>query len=79
MSRHLCALIVLAVVFGTTPLWAAQLSPPQVEYSADSVMQTEDMTMEQRVYVTPTKERRETLSGSGDRRGGSRSSGVTAK
>jgi hypothetical protein len=66
MLRRLCALIVLAGVFGTAPLWAAQLSRPQVEYSADSVMQTEDGTMEQHVYVTPAKERREMLTGEGD-------------
>ena len=66
MLRRLCTLIVLASVFGTTPLWAAQLSRPQVEYSADSVMQTEDVTMEQHVYVTPAKERREMLTGDGD-------------
>ena len=66
MSRRLCALIVLAGVFGTTALWAAQLSRPQVEYSADSVMQNEEGTIEQHVYVTPAKERREMLTGSGD-------------
>jgi Domain of unknown function (DUF4412) len=66
MLRQLCTLIVLAGVFWTTPLWAAQLSRPQVEYSADSVMQTEDGTMEQHVYVTPAKERREMLTGDGD-------------
>jgi hypothetical protein len=59
-------LIVLAIVFGTAPLWAGQLSRPQVEYSADSTMQTEDMTTEQHVYVTPAKERRESLTESGD-------------
>jgi hypothetical protein len=66
MLRRLCALIVLAGMFGTTSLWAAQLSRPQVEYSADSVMQTEEGTIEQHVYVTPTKERKEMLTGSGD-------------
>jgi hypothetical protein len=66
MSRRLCTMIVLASLFGTVPVWAAQLSRPQVEYSADSVMQTEDSTTEQHVYVTPAKERRETLTGSGD-------------
>jgi Domain of unknown function (DUF4412) len=66
MLRRLCALIVLAGLFGTTPLWAAQLSRPQVEYSADSVMQTEDGTMEQHVYITPAKERHEMLTGEGD-------------
>ena len=66
MLRRLCTLIALASVFGVTPVWASQLSRPQVEYSADSVMQTEDTTTEQHVYVTPTKERREMLTGSGD-------------
>ncbi|MGH7228798.1 MAG: DUF4412 domain-containing protein [Nitrospiraceae bacterium] len=66
MSLRLCTMIVLASLFCTVPVWAAQLSRPQVEYSADSVMQTEEMTTEQHVYVTPAKERRETLTGSGD-------------
>jgi hypothetical protein len=66
MLRRLFILIVLAGVFGTTQLWAGQLSRPQVEYSADSVMQTEEGTMEQHVYVTPAKERREMLTGDGD-------------
>lgn len=66
MSRRICTLIVLASVFGATPVWAGQLSRPQVEYSADAIMQTEDSTMEQHVYVTPAKERREMLTGSGD-------------
>jgi hypothetical protein len=66
MLRRLCTLIVLAGVFGTTPLWAAQLSRPQVEYSADETMQTEDMTMEQHIYATPTKERKEMLTESSD-------------
>jgi len=71
MSLRLCTMIVLASLFVAVPVWAAQLSPPKVEYSADSVMQTEDTTTEQRVYVTPTKERRETLVGSGDAAEGS--------
>jgi hypothetical protein len=66
MPQRLCTLIVLAIVFGPIPGWAAQLSRPQVEYSADSTMQTEDMTTEQHVYVTPARERREMLTGSGD-------------
>jgi len=66
MLRCLCTLIVLAGVFGAIPVWATQLSRPQVEYSADSVMQNEEGTMEQHVYVTPARERREMLTGSGD-------------
>ena len=53
MSRRLCTWIVLAGVFGATPLWAAQLSRPQVEYSADSVMQTEDGTMRTACLSSP--------------------------
>jgi hypothetical protein len=66
MSQRLCTWIVLVIVFGAIPAWAAQLSRPQVEYSADSVMQTEDNTIEQHIFVTPAKERREMLTGTGD-------------
>jgi len=68
MSRRLLMTVVfvLAGVFVSAPLWAAQLSRPQVEYSADSVVQNEEGTTEQHVYVTPAKERRETLTSSGD-------------
>ena len=66
MSQRWCAVIVLAIVFGAIPGWAAQLSRPQVEYSADSVIQSEEGTIEQHIYVTPTKERKEMLTGSGD-------------
>ena len=66
MLRRLCALIVLASMFGTTSLWAAQMSRPQVEYSADSTIQNEEGTIQQHVYATPTKERKEMLTGEGD-------------
>jgi len=66
MLRRLFILMVLAIVFGPIQGWAAQLSRPQVEYSADSVMQNEEGTIEQHVYVTPTKERKEMLTESGD-------------
>lgn len=66
MSRRLCAGIVLAVVCGSSPLWAAQMSRPQAEYSADESIQTEEGTMQQHVFVTPTKERKEMLTGDGD-------------
>lgn len=66
MSRRLCAMLVLTGWLVSTPLWAVQLSRPQAEYSADSVMQTEEGTIEQRVYVTPAKERQELLTAGGD-------------
>ena len=60
MARHLCTMSVLAIFFLCLhPATAAQLSRPQVEYSADSTVQTEDMTLEEKVYYTPAKERRE--------------------
>ena len=45
---------------------AAQPSRPQVEYSADSTVQNEEGTIQQHVYVTPTRERKEMLTGAGD-------------
>ena len=66
MSQRLCAVIVLAGIFGAIPVGAAQLSRPQVEYSADSTIQSEEGTIQQHVYVTPTKERKEMLTGEGD-------------
>ncbi len=66
MSRRLSTVIVLAGLLVSTPLWAAQLSRPQAEYSADSVMQTEEGTIEQHIYATPTKERQELLTAGGD-------------
>ena len=64
MAPYLCAVIVLASLLGAVPAGATQLSLPQVEYSADSVTQTEDMTLERHVFYTPTKERTE-LQGQG--------------
>ena len=66
MSRRLSAVIVLVGLLVSMPLWAAPLSRPQVEYSADSVMQTEEGTIEQHIYATPTKERQELLTTGGD-------------
>ncbi|NOT22804.1 MAG: DUF4412 domain-containing protein [Nitrospiraceae bacterium] len=66
MLRRLCALIALATLFAATPVWAAQMSRPQVEYSADSMIQSEEGTIQQRIYVTPAKERKEMLTDAGD-------------
>jgi hypothetical protein len=66
MLRRLCAFIVLVGVFGATSVWAAQPSRPQVEYSADSMIQSEEGTIQQRVYAAPAKERKEMLTGAGD-------------
>lgn len=66
MLRRLSILISLVSALAVTPIWAAQLSRPQVEYSADSTIQNEEGTIQQRVYVTPMKERKEMLTGAGD-------------
>lgn len=44
---------------------AASPAPPRAEYSADTVIETAEMSMKGRVYYTPTRERREMVVGSG--------------
>lgn len=44
---------------------AASPTPPQAEYSADTVIETAEMSMKGRVHYTPTRERREMVMGSG--------------
>jgi len=63
MSLLIVAIIALTGLVGVLPAGAAQRSVPQVEYSADSISQTEDITMQEHVYVTPTKERHEMQGG----------------
>ena len=60
------ALIVFSSLFSYQPVSAAFMERPKVEYSADSTMQTEEGTIQQHVYATPTKERKEMLTGAGD-------------
>ena len=66
MPQILVALVALATLSAWVPAQAAPMSRPQAEYSADSTIQNEEGTIQQRVYVTPTKERKEILTGSGD-------------
>ncbi|TLY26964.1 MAG: hypothetical protein E6K63_11865 [Nitrospirae bacterium] len=68
MSPRIALVVFLTGLFCILPAGAAKLGLPQVEYSADSVMQTEDMTMEKRVFYTPMKERHEGLGGATDAR-----------
>ena len=44
---------------------AASPAPPQAEYSADTVIETAEVSMKGRVHYTPTRERREMVMGSG--------------
>ena len=66
MSRLIFITIGLASLLGALPAGAAQRTVSQAEYSGDLTTQTEDSTIQQHVYVTPTKERRELLTGGGD-------------
>ena len=66
MSHLIVLVFALAALFAGSPTNAAQPSRPQVEYSADSTIQTEEGTIQQKVFVTPTKERKEMLTGGGD-------------
>lgn len=66
MSHVLPLILALATLFAGWPASAAQPTRPQAEYSADATMQMEEGAIQQHVYVTPTKERRELLTGSGE-------------
>ena len=68
MIRQLCAISMLASVFlAVLPAMAAQpMHRPQAEYSADSTIQSEEGAMQQKIYATPTKDRKEMLTGAGD-------------
>jgi hypothetical protein len=66
MSHLIAVAVALVNLLAWFPADAAQMSRPQAEYSADSTIQNEEGTIQQRVYVTPTKERKEILTGSGD-------------
>jgi len=66
MSRVILIVIGLASLLGAWPVGAVPPNRPQAEYSADSMVQNEEGTMKQRVYVTPTKERKEMLTGAGE-------------
>lgn len=66
MPSMLVVLIALATLFTGPPVQAAQMNRPQAEYSADSTMQTEEGTIQEKIFVTPTKERKEMLTGAGD-------------
>ena len=66
MLQILVALVALAMLSAWVPAQAAPMNRPQAEYSADSTIQNEEGTIQQHVYVTPTKERKEILTGSGD-------------
>ncbi|HEY7532782.1 MAG TPA: DUF4412 domain-containing protein [Nitrospiraceae bacterium] len=67
MSYLIVPFIALATLVTSLPAaGAGPMSRPDAEYSADSTIQNEEGTIQQRVYATPTKERKEMLTGAGD-------------
>jgi hypothetical protein len=63
---NLLPIIGLAILTAWLPALAVQMHRPQAEYSADETVQTDESTIQQKVFVTPTKERKELLTGGGD-------------
>lgn len=67
MSRHrLLLFFFLGATLWVNEAGAAFMERPKVEYSADSMIQNEEGTIQQKIFVTPTKERKEMLTGGGD-------------
>ena len=66
MRYMLVALIGLATLSVCLPAQAAPMNRPQAEYSADATVENEEGTTKQKIFVTPTKERKEMLTGSGE-------------
>jgi hypothetical protein len=66
MPHVIVVLIALASLFAWLPAEAGQMSRPQAEYSADARIEDEQGTTQQKIFVTPTKERKEMLTGSGE-------------
>lgn len=58
--KEIVLVLAMAILFSVT-VWAADktFQEPDVEYSADEQMETEDMAMQAKVYHAPGKERRE--------------------
>jgi predicted secreted protein len=53
----------LVVLFSLGTAWCGGMLEPKPEYSADSIMEAERMTMKAKVYHAPGKERREQAMG----------------
>ncbi|GKS58722.1 hypothetical protein YTPLAS18_22490 [Nitrospira sp.] len=66
MPRPILVVTVFLCLVAVSQAHAVQMQRPQAEYSADSTIQSEEGTIQQRIYATPTKERKEMLTGSGD-------------
>ena len=66
MPQTILFLIAFATFFAWLPAQAAPINRPQAEYSADATVENEEGTTKQKIFVTPTKERKEMLTGSGE-------------
>ena len=66
MPHILLVLVALATLSTWLPAQAAPMNRPQAEYSADATIENEEGAMTQKIFVTPTKERKEMLTGAGD-------------
>ena len=64
MAYLFAAFIVFFNLFAYESVGAALMERPKVEYSADETMQTEDMSIQQKVFYTPTRERKEMVGSS---------------
>lgn len=65
--RYVLAVLIGLVTFAAwLPAQANPMNRPQAEYSADATIENEEGTTKQRIFVTPTKERKEMLTGSGE-------------
>lgn len=56
-------LVAAGLLLASSAAFSQQPQRPQVEYSADSMMETAEVSMKGRVYSTPTRERREMVQG----------------
>jgi hypothetical protein len=66
MGHLLVAVIGLVTFIASLSAQAAPINRPQAEYSAEAMVENEEGTMKQKIFVTPTKERKEMLTGSGE-------------
>lgn len=66
MRYLLVALIGLVTIAVPLTAQATPMNRPQAEYSADATVENEEGTTKQKIFVTPTKERKEMLTGSGE-------------
>ena len=66
MPQTILFLIAFATFFAWLPAQAAPINRPQAEYSADATVENEEGTTKQKIFMTPSKERKEMLTGSGE-------------